>query len=349
MAQERYLIYLFIILFVFIPLVIFSQWRKNKLLKTFAHSPMLESLNSQASRWRAIFKSLLVMLAFAMIVIALCRPRWNPEPKTLHKSGRDVAILLDVSRSMLAEDLSPNRLARAKLAVRDLLEELRGDRVALITFAGSANIKCPLTQDYAFLRLALEDITTQSASVGGTNLGDAIRKTAAEVFDNKVKEFKDLILISDGGELEESLPIEAAKDAANMGIRIISIGLGDKISGARIPVFDQYGKKSYLMYDSQEVWTKLDDSILRKVALSTIDGKYIPVETGAFDLGQIYNGLIASANKRELEETTTIEYNEGFQYFLSIAFALLIIELLMSERNSVSLRKKTNSISKTTS
>ena len=235
---------------------------------------------------------------------------------------------------MLADDLAPNRLERAKMAIIDLVDQLNGDRVGLVTFAGSASVKCPLTQDYAFLRLALEDINTKSVSVGGTNLGDAIRKATNEVFDNKVKEFKDLIIISDGGELSESLPIEAAKDAAQKGIRIIAIGLGDKEHGSKIPIKDRYGNKSFLKYKGKDVVTKLDDSMLRKVALSTVNGKYIPVETGAFDLGEIYKGLIASARKRQLQDTTTMQYDEGFQFFIAAAFILLIIEMLTSQRKS---------------
>ncbi len=334
MAQDRYLIYLFVILFGFVPLVAFAHWRASRQLSSFAQKDLLAILNAQSSRARMIFKSALLMLAFALIVIALCRPRWNPHPKTLHRSGRDVVILLDVSRSMLADDLVPNRLERAKMAINDLVDQLNGDRIALVTFAGSANVKCPLTQDYAFLRLVLDDINTKSVSVGGTNLGDAIRKATNEVFDNKVKEFKDLIIISDGGELSESLPVEAAKDAAQKGIRIIAIGLGDKDKGSKIPIKDKYGNKSFLKYNGKDVITKLDDSMLRKVALSTVDGKYIPVETGAFDLGQIYNGLIASAEKRQLRDTTTMQYDEGFQIFLAAAFVLLVIEMLTSQRKS---------------
>ncbi len=334
MAQDKYLIYLFIILFGFIPLVIFAHWRAKRQLEYFAQKDLLGVLNAQSSRARMIFKSALLMLAFAMIVIALCRPRWNPHPKTLHRSGRDVVILLDVSRSMLADDLAPNRLERAKMAIIDLVDQLNGDRVGLVTFAGSASVKCPLTQDYAFLRLALEDINTKSVSVGGTNLGDAIRKASNEVFDNKLKEFKDLIIISDGGELSQSLPLEAAKDAAQKGIRIIAIGLGDKNQGSKIPIKDRYGNKSFLKYKGKDVVTKLDDSMLRKVALSTVNGKYIPVETGAFNLGEIYNGLIANARKKQQQDTTTMQYDEGFQFFIAAAFILLVMEMLTSQRKS---------------
>ena len=332
MASEKYLIYLFVIVFVFMPLYVWSFWRRKILLRRYAEDGLLAKVNVESSLARSIVKSILLCLAFGCVVIALCRPRWDPVPREIKKQGRDVIILLDVSKSMLAEDVAPNRLERAKLAIRDLIEELEGDRVGLVTFAGRASVKCPLTQDYAFLRLALEDIDVDSAGAGGTNLGDAIRKASAEVFDNKVKEYKDIVLISDGGDLKESLPVEAAKDAAEKGVRIIAVGLGDEDVGSRIPVYDRAGNKTFLVYEGNEVWTKLEGQQLREVALSTPEGKYMPVGCSAFDLGELYVKLIASAEKTELEATIKMDYKEGFQYFIVVAIVLLVVEMFTSER-----------------
>ena len=177
----------------------------------------------------------MLVLAFVSIVVALTEPKWNPQPQQIRRKGRDVVILLDTSRSMLAEDIKPNRLERSKIAISDLLEVLAGDRVAIVTFAGNATVKCPLTQDYAFVRMALADISTESTSRGGTLIGDAIRKAAEEVFDKQSRQYKDLILITDG-EDHDSFPVEAAKKAAKEGVRIIAIGLGDDATGSRIPI-----------------------------------------------------------------------------------------------------------------
>lgn len=332
MAQEKYLIYLLLLAFFFVPLFCWAIWRRTTLLGRYAQNPLLGKLNHSFSYPRAIFKYALICLAFAAIVIALCRPRWNARPKEVHRSGRDVVILLDVSRSMLAEDLNPNRLERAKIAIKDLMEQLEGDKIAIVTFAGSATVKAPLTQDYAFVRMILDQIDTESTAVGGTNLGDAIRKAADEIFDETAKQYKDIILISDGGDLEKSLPQEAAKKAAEMGVRIIAVGLGDPVNGARIPVVEENGQKSFLTYEGQQVWTKLESDTLRKVALSTPQGVYMPVETGNFDLGGIYKRLIASAEKRKLEATTSMEYDEGFQIFILLSIVLLSMEILTGQK-----------------
>ena len=321
----------FVLLIAVLPAVLWAFWRRRTLLKVLAEQDLLPSINTSVRVSRQILKACLLMAAFALIVLALTRPKWNPKPREIKRQGRDVVILLDTSRSMLAEDIKPDRLERAKLAIRDLIEKIRGDRIGLVTFAGTSSVKCPLTQDYAFLRLALEDVTTESTALGGTNVGDAIRRASQEVFDQQVKEFKDIILITDCDDLEDSFPVEAAKQAGQQGIRIIAVGLGDPVDGARIPITGADGSKTFLKYDGKEVWTKLDEATLRKTAAATPGGAYIPVRTGTFDLGQIYEELVRQAEKRELEEASVIEYDEAFQIFLAAALILLISEGWISE------------------
>jgi len=231
---------------------------------------------------------------------------------------------------MLAEDLVPNRLERAKLAVQDCVERLRTDRVGLVAFAGTTVVKCPLTVDYGFFRMMLDDITTESISRGGTMIGDAIRTVLDEVFDDQEKEYKDIILITDG-EDHESFPVEAAHAAGEEGVRMIIIGLGDENEGRRIPVTDDKGNKTFLKYDGREVWTKLDAHTLRKMANATPGGRYLPVSTGTIDLGDVYSELIAGAEKKEIETKTIKRYEEKYQIFLTIGFFLLCIEAMISE------------------
>lgn len=323
---------LFFLAFPIAPAYVWYFWRKRRMLRILADSNLLCAINSTVSPSRQVVKVLFLCVAFAAVVLALTRPAWNPRPREIKRQGRDVVILLDVSRSMLAEDIRPNRLDRAKLAISDLMDTLAGDRIGIITFAGLASVKCPLTQDYAFMRMALDQITTESAARGGTNIGDAIRKAADEVFDTQQKEFKDIILITDGDDLEGSFPVDAATKAAEKGIRIIAVGLGSPDQGARIPVIGPDGTKTFLKYEGQEVWTKLDEKTLRAVAAATPEGAYIPVQTGTFDLGQIYADLVLSAQKRQLESTTILEYDEKFQVFLALALICLISEVCISER-----------------
>jgi Ca-activated chloride channel family protein len=320
----------FLLVFPIVPAYLWYFWRKKQMLGLLAESPLLSAINTSVSRSKQILKATLLIAGFAAVVFALTRPAWNPKPREIKRKGRDVVILLDVSRSMLAEDIKPNRLGRAKIAIKDLMEQLRGDRIGIVTFAGNSSVKSPLTQDYAFVRMAIDRLTTESTTRGGTNVGDAIRQATSEVFDEQVKECKDIILITDCDDQAGSFPEKAAEQAGQKGIRIIAVGLGNPNEGARIPIVSTDGTKTFLKYNSQEVWTKLDDKTLRKIASAT-GGAYIPVETGTFDLGQIYLDLIRSAGKRELESATILEYDEKFQIFLALGLLCLIGEVFVSE------------------
>jgi len=320
-----------------VPLVLAPAYawcfrRKARTLRILASTEMLAKISNTVSLRKQIFKAVLLIAAFTSLVIALTEPKWNPQPQQIRRKGRDVVILLDTSRSMLAEDITPSRLERSKIAISDLLEVLKGDRIAVITFAGNSTVKCPLTQDYAFVRMALADISTESTSRGGTLIGDAIRKAAEEVFDKQSREFKDLILITDGEDHDSFAP-EAAQKAAQEGIRIIAIGLGDDVTGSRIPITGPNGEKTFLKHRNEEVWSRLNSDLLREVAYATEGGKYLSVLPGTtLDLGRIYEDLIASAEGRELESMTMMKYDEKFQIFVALAIGLLVGEVLVSER-----------------
>ncbi|MCK5545117.1 MAG: VWA domain-containing protein [Desulfobulbaceae bacterium] len=317
---------------VLIVLFIYAAQQRRTALLTFVKVGLLKRLPVSASSVKRGWKVFVLLTAFAFIVMGLTRPAWNEKEITIKQAGRDVIFVLDVSKSMLAEDLVPNRLERAKLAVQDCAERLRGDRVALVAFAGTTVVKCPLTVDYGFFRMMLDDTTIESVSRGGTMIGDAIRTVLDQVFDDQEKQYKDIILITDG-EDHESFPKEAAHAAGDQGVRLIIIGLGDEKEGRRIPVTDEKGNKTFLKYDGREVWTKLDADTLREMANATPGGRYLPVSTGTIDLGDVYVELIAGAKKKELETKTIKRYEEKFQIFLAIGFLLLCIEALISEHN----------------
>lgn len=332
LGNDNALWLLFLVPLVLVPAYVWCFWRKTRTLRLLASSEMLAKINNTVSLRKQVFKAVLLVLGFICIVVALTEPKWNPQPQQIRRKGRDVVILLDTSRSMLAEDLKPNRLERSKIAILDLLEVLAGDRIAIVTFAGNATVKCPLTQDYAFVRMALADISTESSSRGGTLIGDAIRKATEEVFDKQSREYKDLILITDG-EDHDSFPVQAAQKAAQEGVRIIAIGLGDDATGSRIPITGPDGQMTFLKYQGQEVWTKLDSDALREIAYATEGGRYLSVAPGTtMDLGRIYLDLIASAEGRELESMTMMKYDEKFQIFIGLAVVLLMSEVLIRER-----------------
>jgi len=332
LGNDQALWLLFLLPAVLVPAYAWYFWRKGRALRVLASHEMLARINNTVSLRKQVLKAALLVLGFTSIVIALTEPKWNPQPQQIRRKGRDVVILLDTSRSMLAEDLTPNRLERSKIAIQDLLEVLAGDRIAIITFAGNATVKCPLTQDYAFVRMALADISTESNSRGGTMIGDALRKATDEVFDQQSREYKDVILITDG-EDHDSFPVQAAEKAAKEGVRILAIGLGDDATGARIPITGPDGKRTFLKYQGQEVWAKLDSDTLRRIAYATEGGRYLSVAPGTtMDLGRLYQDLIASAEGREFESMTMMKYDEKFQIFIGLALVLLMSEVLIGER-----------------
>lgn len=317
-----------------LALWVYAHGRRRRALERFAASALLQQLNQGFNPQVRLWKQGLLFAAIAAIIVALARPAWNPQPQTVRREGRDVVFVVDVSRSMLAEDLAPNRLERAKLSIRDCLEGLNGDRVGLIAFAGTAVVKCPLTLDYGFFRTMLEEIGPNDISRGGTLIGDALRKALTEVFDTQERAFRDIILITDG-EDQESFPIEAAKQVGEAKIRLIAIGLGDEKQGQRIPITDEQGRKTFLTYQGEEVWTKLDAATLGEMAKMTPDGKYLNVATGAFDLKTIYAEFVSSAEKNALKNARITVLDEKFQIFLGLGFLLLCLEVLLVERRSL--------------
>ena len=334
LGNDKALWLLFVVPAILVPAYLWCFWQKSRALKMLAGTEMLKKINTSVSFKRQVLKAFLLVAAYICIVIALTEPRWNPQAEKIKQQGRDICILLDTSRSMLAEDIKPSRLERSKLAIRDLLETLHGDRVAIVTFAGNSTVKCPLTQDYAFVRMVLADISTESTSRGGTMIGDAIRKATEEVFDKQSREFKDIILITDGEEQDgvNSFAVEAAEKASEQGIRIIAIGLGDDQQGSRIPITGPNGETSFVKYNGQEVWSKLGSDLLMKIVYATDGGKYLSVKPGTtMDLGAIYNEVIATSAKRELESATMIRYDERFQIFLALGLILLVLETMTSE------------------
>ena len=318
----------FLLLWVIPPLValfvLASLRRRRTLLRFAGDRPRLHAERRNARP----FKGGLLVAAVVLIVVALARPGWTPETRTVERRGRDVVFVVDVSRSMLAQDLAPNRLQRAKLAIVDTLEVLRGDRVALVAFAGTAVVKSPLTFDYGFVRLAVERLSTDSVSRGGTLIGDALRVVRDSVFGDQASPFRDVVLITDGGDLG-SLPLQAAGELGALGARIIAVGLGDEVTGQPIPDPDADG--GHLEYEGQPVLTTLDARALRELAGVTPGGRYVNVATGNFDLGVLYTQLIAGADRQLLERTERQVFQERFQPFLAAALVLLALEFLLPD------------------
>jgi Ca-activated chloride channel homolog len=329
------MLYLLWVLPLLIGFFLYSASRRRQLLDRFLHTDLQDRLvfvNPVRRRWKAV----LLLVGYFFLVIGLARPAWNLKQTTITRTGRDVVFVLDVSKSMLAEDLAPNRLERAKLAIADVIAKLRGDRVGLLVFAGSAAVKCPLTLDYGFFRMMLENVSPDSISRGGTMIGDAIRVVLDQMLDKQQKKYKDIVLITDG-EDHDSFPVEAAREAGEKGVRLFIVGLGDENEGKRIPVTDESGHRTFMKYQGREIWSRLDAETLRKMALATPGGRYLNVATGTIDLGEVYMQLIGSADKKAQAQETIEKYEEKFQIFLALGFLLIFTEAVISERRE---RKK---------
>jgi len=325
-AQEQWLMALWA-LPVLILIVLYFSKRSARIQHRIADDEMLGVLVGDRRRWNTLAHVLVMTLALGMLIVGIAGPQSDPREVEVESRGRDVVFLVDVSRSMLARDVAPNRLEKSKLWINDLVDDLGTDRVGLVAFAGSSVVLSPLTTDRMFFRLALEELSPSSVLLGGTNIGDAIRKTMDMVFiDDELSDagnFRDIVLISDG-EDQESLPIEAARAAGARGVRIIAIGIGSD-KGATVPFDDQDSASQ----GAQAVRSKLESGTLRSIAAASPGGVYLEVGTGTIDLAKVYQDLIASADQRTLESATQTQYTERFMIFLAIAAGLMALDMLV--------------------
>ena len=312
---------------------LWSAHARRRALHRFASDQLLASIGGSVRWLRRGVKAIVFLLALSVVTLALARPQWNPREQEAERKGRDIVFVIDVSRSMLAEDLAPNRLERTKIWINDLVASLEGDRIGLVAFAGAPVVRCPLTLDYAFFRLALDELNPATAPRGGTNIGDAIRKTVADVLegDGDDTRYRDIILITDG-EDQESLPVAAAEQAGEAGVRIITLGVGSETEGATIPVDGDEGLERDLRFQGQVVRSKQDAATLERIAAASAGGVYLNVGAGTINLERVYEDLIRSAEQRSFESATAVRYSEAFPFLLLGAFALLLVEGLTRDR-----------------
>ena len=313
------------LLWVWAALVLVLVWlerRGSDALDRLVSSALQTRLVVRPARWRRWARiALLGISGFAMIV-ALMQPQWGLRFVATPRVGAEIMIALDVSRSMLADDAKPSRLERAKAEISDLLSYLDDDYVGLIVFAGRASVLSPMTPDKSFLRLALESAGPHSITRGGTRLAEPILRAVAGMGEPGPAQ-RALILITDG-EDHDSFVIDAAKAAAEAGIKIITIGFGDE-SGSRIYLRDpKTGARSLLRdVDGQAVVSRLDGELLREIALTT-DGAFVPAGTGVLDLASIYEAHIADLTRGQLDERGRSIRDEAYQFFVLLGIVCLI-------------------------
>ena len=262
----------------------------------------------------------LALAALVLAVVALARPQWNPRPYDIERRGRDLVIALDVSRSMLAADIFPNRLEMARIAIHEALPALAGQRVALVTFAGSASVRVPLTLDHGFVRYMLERADPSDMDLGSTSLQAALEKVASTVLTDAAGGHRDLVVFTDGEDHLSDIG-KTAELLAQCGARVLIVGLGDPVRGARVP--DARDDNRWMRHNDVEVVSRLEESTLTELAGQGSNVTYFPARTRPFDLVPLYRQLIAGAGDDVVVGgLRQIRYTEGYPYLLALAVVL---------------------------
>ena len=323
-AQSQYLLLLLLIPFFFLIQALVLKMRRRRLRK-FGDEMLVKQLMPSYTVSKLWVRLSLFSIGFFFFVIGLSRPQIGAKLKEHETKGAEIMIVLDVSNSMLAEDYSPNRLDRAKLAISRLVDKLRDDRIGLIVFAGSSFVQLPITTDYVSAKMFLGSISNESVPVQGTAIGEAIN-TAMRSFSAQSEKSRAIIVITDG-ENHEDDPVAAAKQAAEMGARVFAVGVGSP-EGKPIPMNGELLKDK----DGEIVVTRLDEKVLQDVAAAG-NGVYVRAGNSEFGL----NPIIEDIRKMDDERYNSIvfeEYDEQFMYFLAIALFFFVLEMFVGDRRS---------------
>lgn len=320
---------LFLVLYVF-----YNAWRRRASHR-FGSKKQISGLMPRVSDRKPVYKFILLILALIFLVIGLADPQIGSKLEKVKREGIDMMLVLDVSNSMMAEDIKPNRLERSKMAISTLIDKLSGDRIGIIIFAGNAYKQLPLTTDYSAAKLFLSAVDTKIVPTQGTAIGEAI-EMAASSFDDE-EHNKAIIVITDGENHEDDAVSEAAK-ALDNGIKVFTIGMGLP-DGAPIPIYNDYGNKTGFKKDREgkTVVTKLNEDMLRQIAAAG-NGAYARANNGSSGLRKIFDE-ISQIEKKEIETKQFTDYEHRFQLYIFIAIVILLLELLMDNKKSKWIRK----------
>lgn len=323
-AQAQYLFLILLIPVFFLLQALVFRLRTRRIRK-FGDEELVRQLMPSYSKSKVWVRLVMFSIGFFFFVIGLSRPQIGAKLREHETKGAEIMIVLDVSNSMLAEDYSPNRLERAKLAISRLVDKLRDDRIGLVVFAGNSFVQLPITTDYVSAKMFMGSISTESVPIQGTAIGEAIN-TAMRSFSAQSEKSRAIIVITDG-ENHEDDPVAAAAQAAELGVRVFTIGVGSP-EGKPIPMDGELLKDK----DGNIVVTRLDESVLQEVA-DAGNGLYVRAGNSEFGL----NPIIDDIRKMEDEKYSSIvfeEYDEQFMYFMGIALLFFVIEMLIGERRS---------------
>lgn len=328
--ENEILLYLLLIVPILMVFLYWSHYRRKRMVEQSGERSLLYQLMPDFSIFRLKIKNLLYLAALSFLIIGLANPQQGSKMETVKSEGVDVMIALDVSKSMLAEDIKPNRLERAKQLINSVIENMSNDRVGLIIFAGNAYLQMPLTADYSAAKLFLQSANPDIVPTQGTAIGASI-ELAMESFDQETNQYKALIMITDG-ENHEDDAVAIAERAAAEGVVIHTIGVGSE-DGAPVPIFQNGRRNGYMMDKNGEVvMTKLNTTMLENLA-SAASGSYFTIRGARNEIDNILRS-ISEMEKKEFEERMFTDYEDQFQYFIGFALLLLLLEYFISERKA---------------
>jgi Ca-activated chloride channel family protein len=323
-------LYFLIAIPVLLVLLVFVVYRKKKDLNRFGDREIIAQLMPEASSGRPVIKYVIQILAVIALIIGIARPQFGSKLREVKREGVEIIIALDVSNSMMAEDIQPNRLERAKQAIAKLVDQMVNDKIGLIVFAGNAYIQMPITTDYVSAKMFLSTISPEIVPVQGTAIGSAI-ELGSKSFTPMAESSKALIVITDG-ENHEDDAVQAAQLAAEKGIKVHTIGIGLP-EGAPIPVTNPSGQKTYLKdRDGNIVVSKLNERMLQQIAAAG-NGVYIRSTDTRLGLNTVFDE-INKMEKQEMDVRIYSDYDERFQYAFGLALILLLADLFILERKN---------------
>ena len=301
--------------------------RRERTIGRFVQRDLLPKASRVFSRRQWRLKALCLLVFFIFVVLAMARPQWGFQWQQAKMEVLDILIAVDVSKSMLTQDVNPSRLERTKLAIEDLVKQLKGDRVGLIAFAGQAFLTCPLTNDYNGFLMALNDLSVDTIPRGGTDLATAIDE-AVKDFGGQAQLHKTLILVTDG-EDQEGDALAAARRAKAAGIKIYTVGIGTR-EGDLVRITDGQGRSDFLK-DSQGNYVKsrLNEGLLQQVAYVTT-GAYVRSSGAQFGLDYLYERQLSQLQRHSIENKMEKKYEDRFQWFLAVALAALCVEAVLA-------------------
>jgi Ca-activated chloride channel family protein len=313
---------------------ILQIWKKS-VQKKFADKPLLKRLSPNQSGFKTILKLGVVSLAIAAMAIAMVNPKIGTKLETVKREGVDIVFAVDVSKSMLAEDIAPNRIEKAKQLVTQIINNLASDRVGIIAYAGKAFPQLPITTDYASAKMFLQSMNTDMLSSQGTAINEAI-ELAKTYYDDQDQTNRVLIIISDG-EDHSDVSASIAEEASEEGIRIFTIGVGDE-KGGPIPIKRNGVVLNYKKDNSGEtVITKLNEKTLMDIA-EEANGVYIN-GTNTNEVVESIRDILNNMDKKEFEAKQFADFKDQFQWFLALAIVLLFLDIFLLERKTAWLKK----------